>query len=85
MEGLQFCPVGGMNGILITMANLKRFAVKVGATFLDQVIPLPNVQIDDQTERIEVCDHEGQDVYWETDEGNHGWCCKNCGTVTQWG
>jgi hypothetical protein len=52
---------------------------------LDSFIPFPTIDKTVQLQLILNCAHEGMPVYWQRPNGRHGWCCKSCGTVTQWG
>lgn len=87
MSKIAFCPRGGMDGILVTDAELVKFANTLKRKFIDQVIPLPNTTLAEQKKAIKECGEEhGEDArYWESKSGSHGWCCPDCGTVTQWG
>jgi hypothetical protein len=86
---LAFCPIGQMGGYLVRTRQLVEFARLLGREMIDEVIPLD----DSEQARPESCpsgNHEGDSmidnlVYWETEDGSHGWCCKECGTVVQWG
>ena len=82
----DYCPAGGMNGIRVSDAELSSLADAIGSNALDSCIPLPNLTQEQQIRAIEDCqgNHENEE-YWERDNGKHGWCCGNCGTVVQWG
>ena len=85
MSEIKHCPRGGMDGIFVTEAELKAHAKKLGTKYLDEVIPLP-VNFPQVLQKD--CPHKNADtdtIYWETEEGSHGWCCQKCGTVIQWG
>jgi hypothetical protein len=86
MSKIGFLVNGGMEGIEVSRKELELFSDKLGNKYLDQVIPLPDVSLEEQKIRINHCpDHDQDDSYWETETGSHGWCCSHCGTVTQWG
>ena len=66
--------------------DLSIFSRVVGSSYDDEYIPLPGVDADEQVKRIKDCSHDqNNEVYWETEKGNHGWCCGHCGTTIQWG
>ena len=89
MSKISFRPRGGQEGIEVTIKELDKFSTSIGSEYLDAFIPLPNLTVDEQKIKLKGnnacrCEiHETQ--YWETDKGNHGWCCNNCGKVIQWG
>lgn len=85
MSKLSFRPAGGMTGIEVTKDELLLTARRLGNKYIDEVIPVPRINITQQKERLKDCKHDGEDIYWETETGSHGWCCENCGTVIQWG
>jgi hypothetical protein len=85
MSKVGFCRGGGMEGIKTTMSELNRFAHSLKREHLDEVIPLPNKTIKEQKESLKTCTEHPSGRYWETNTGLHGWCCRICGTVTQWG
>lgn len=85
-----------MRGIAVTTDELAAFAKRIGKQYIDEYIPLPNVgekiQIRMATGK-EQCPDNCDDAtnngstneYWETETGDHGWCCGTCGKVHQWG
>ena len=79
ISGLRYCPKGGMMGILIDQDGLEELSDFLSTEYIDEHIPLPNVDIPDQAERMRSCNCDGSPVYWETEDGGHGWCCGNCG------
>lgn len=92
MSTIAFRPRGGQDGIKVSMSELERFADFIGipgVSTLDNHIPLPGVSKRDQKEKIKECgEHKTMPdmLYWEVSRtGNHGWCCKKCGTTLQWG
>lgn len=87
MSKIAECPRGGMQGILVTNTELLEFATKLKLKCIDQIIPLPGKTAAEQVVELINCEHDiDMDAkYWESTSGNHGWCCGNCGTVTQWG
>ena len=87
MAEITFCPVGGMDGVRVSDEELDSFADAVGSKALDMYIPLPysNITQKEQIERIKNCTNHKDGLYWERDNGKHGWCCAYCGTVLQWG
>ena len=87
MSKIAYCNRGGMDGILVTDDELVKFAKKLKKKYIDAVIPLPNSTASEQKKAIKECgDHNGENSqYWESESGSHGWCCPDCGTVTQWG
>lgn len=79
-----------MEGIEVSEEELNSFAelmIRLElSTSIDSIIPLPNLNIQDQMERLANCDHENTAVkYFERRNGQHGWCCSFCGKVVQWG
>ena len=87
MSLYAFCPVGGQKGISVQTAELEWFAKNyLKSKYLDAVILLPSVPPKEQMKRIKTCkDHDAETIYWERENGKHGWCCSHCGFVTQWG
>jgi len=85
MSEKAYCPSGGMDGILVSGKELKKFSDAIGSDFADEVIPLPNLTTEQQKAILSVCRKHNDNEYWERDNGKHGWCCSKCGTVTQWG
>lgn len=87
MSEYGYCPRGGMEGIRVSDEELNEFAEKRKSQYLDDVIPLPNVDEKTQLTRLnEECKHDPVNAeYFERDNGSHGWCCGYCGTVVQWG
>jgi len=89
MSKIEYCQRGGQEGIRISDDELQELAQAVGSDSLDEFIPLPHTTIERQKEIILNCKShnttQGESEYWERDDGSHGWCCSNCGTVTQWG
>jgi hypothetical protein len=80
------------NAIQPTDSELNEFANFLedgGITVngLDEFMPLPGISREAQILLISSCRH--RDIqnarYWERFDGHHGWCCGQCGTVTQWG
>lgn len=83
-----FRPRGGQHGIVVTINDLKDFSEFMDAGHIDDYIPLPEVDRETQKKRIAECncnETEADNEYWETEDGDHGWCCGNCGKVNQWG
>ena len=92
MSEIGYCPRGGQSGIVVTQLGLRMLAWQLNSEYIDRTIPLPGVSIKEQKEKIEACncleteDYDSVDLaYWETDKGSHGWCCRDCGQVHQWG
>ncbi|OQA45790.1 MAG: hypothetical protein BWY47_01900 [Bacteroidetes bacterium ADurb.Bin302] len=86
MSEYGFCPKGGQQGIKVSDKELNSFADAIGSNVLDAVIPIPNMTVEQQKIEIAHCDdHESNPEYFERNNGSHGWCCGNCGTVFQWG
>ena len=87
MSKIAFCSRGGQSGILTTEMELQMFANKLNRRFIDEVIPLPDTTFSEQLIKLQNCNHtEHSEQYWENKEnGKHGWCCGNCGTVVQCG
>ena len=85
MSKISFRPRGGQEGIEVTTKELEVFSGKLGKQFIDEVIPLPNISPEKQKLFLEMCPCTADQIYWERDNGKHGWCCSDCGTVTQWG
>lgn len=86
MSIIAYCPNGGQNGIRVSDEELKEFSDEINNDFMDEIMPLPNMSVEQQQIRLKVCKkHDGDTEYWERDNGSHGWCCSNCGKVIQWG
>jgi hypothetical protein len=86
MSKYGYCVNGGEDGIQVTTDELDKFGDVVGSEALDEFIPLPNVPSESQIIRIKECScSEHEEIYWERENGRHGWCCSNCGIVVQWG
>jgi len=82
MAEIGFCPRGGQEGLRVTTHELYLLADVLGENYIDTVMPVPNRQPRAHGEH-------GDSLYWEIvegkHEGHHGWCCKKCGEVVQWG
>lgn len=79
-------PRGGTYGIEVTEQQQTDFAMKTGAQFIDNFIPLPEKSNAEQVQTINnICTHDNDLIYWENELGAHGWCCEDCGKVLQWG
>ena len=82
------CKRGGTYGIKVSVTNLKKYAKILNENYIDKFIPIPNLSVTENIERIKNCKCESetspQMSYYESTSG-HGWCCKNCGRVHQWG
>ena len=87
MSKIAECSRGGTEGILVTDAELVKFATTLKKKCLDEIIPIPGMTAKQQEKAAKECgDHNGENArYWESTSGSHGWCCPECGTVTQWG
>ena len=86
MSRYGFCERGGMDGIKVTDAELRKFAKSINKKFIDEFIPLSDIK--DQKSLINNCPHDHDKVisqYWESTSGSHGFCCPTCGEVIQWG
>jgi len=83
MSKLSFRPVGGLNGIELRDNELDTFNGGMG---LEQnlFVPLPHGTTTVQFNKAKGCQHEDTQ-YWEKQNGQHGWCCSDCGLITQWG
>lgn len=83
MSKLSFRPVGGLNGIELRDNELDTFNGGMG---LGQhlFVPLPEGTTSKQLRKAKDCAHLDKS-YWEAHAGNHGWCCADCGIITQWG
>lgn len=81
-------PRGGQVGIECTKAEQTELAHHLMTEFGDEVIPLPNVSLEEQIKRFKEADETETsfpDVYWENENGSHGWCNSYTGRVVQWG
>ena len=88
MSKMGYCPIGGENGVLATRKELSAFAKRHGRKHIDEVIPLvtePDQPLPSGCPNRNRHDDFGNAVYWETETGSHGWCCRDCGLVLQWG
>jgi hypothetical protein len=69
-----------MHGYRVSPEEMEKASITLfpGTKYSDLAIPAPNA--------IKPCiDHKENEVYWERDDGMHGWACPTCGEVTQWG
>ena len=92
MSKIGYCPRGGQDGIVVGQPELVEFSNAINARALDEYIPIPGVDVEEQKSRM---GKDGDDCiacncdpmwYWENGHtGSHGWCCCNCGKVHQWG
>lgn len=89
MSTFAFRPKGGMEGISVTKAEMMYFSKFIVKTeYINDYIPLPNVTMTAQAERIAEANEEnsdGETIYWENEYGSHGWCNSWTGRVVQWG
>ena len=86
MSRIDYCRRGGQEGIVVTTSELNKFANFMKSNALDEFIPLPDTLGKIQREAIKNCTSHSNAQYWENNKtGGHGWCCRNCGTVVQWG
>ncbi len=79
MSEIDYCPRGGMVGILVSVTEQKSYAKENKLKYIDQIIPLP----DGNSSHKDSCNNHLS--YWENNQGSHGWCCNICGKVLQWG
>jgi len=92
MSKIDYCPRGGQAGILVTTKELQKLSKALGVEYIDQYITIPQLTIQEQVKEIPndksdciACNCDPT-WYWENkDTGSHGWCCCNCGKVSQWG
>jgi hypothetical protein len=77
-------PRGGTYGILTTHEEMHGLAVEFGARYADEFVPIPGLAAAEQKKLSAGCYHEDV-TYWEKSDGAHGWACRRCGTVVQWG
>ena len=83
---VKHCPVGGLDGYYVTRQQLSQFAKILNKKYIDEIIPLNNPeQINPDTCNCIKKQDPNELDYWETPEGSHGWCCRRCGRVLQWG
>ncbi len=88
---IGFCRRGGQDGIVPTPAEQRRINNYFQSKFSDQYMPLPGRSPEEQRVQNEACKAEGlhenmsTGTYWEDKTGAHGWCCRKCGEVLQWG
>lgn len=82
-------PRGGQDGIVVTIDQLVQFARYLGNKYIDQCIPLPDLTLAQQVKKLsEIPEAESslnEATYYETETGEHGWCCSWTGRVLQWG
>ncbi len=83
MAEIGYCEGGGCTGLLVTLLELRELARKKHAQFIDEFVPVPNMAATPCSEE----EHQKmQDmIYYETPENEHGWACRKCGQVLQWG
>ena len=89
MSERKYCPRGGIEGIFVEKRDLIYFSSLMEKDYIDEVIPIPGLTVLEQKAALEGCKMhfktDSKISYWETNEGNHGWCCYYCGKVLQWG
>lgn len=74
------------HGIVCSTNDMLDLSNDLELNAIDEYIPLPNLDTYEQQERISDCeDHSVEVTFWENENGGHGYCCKNCGKVVQWG
>ena len=81
MSEIGYAKRGGQTGVLVTVEEMRVLSKERGCAFIDEMVPLPDGN-------APVCaEHSGFEgtVYWECEDGSHGWCCGKCGKVIQWG
>ena len=75
------CRRGGMNGFRPSAREMREASEKMfpGAKYWDTAIPLGH--------RSPCSSHDRSTpiAYWERPDGGHGWACRRCGQVLQWG
>ena len=79
---VKFRPRGGQDGFAPTDAEMAEASKRryPGTNYPDLAIP---VGLQNPICKDEV--HSARPVYWELDNGQHGWACSQCGVVIQWG
>lgn len=90
MKTYGYYPRGGNDGIQVTTEELSEYARISCSKYIDETIPLPDKDPIEQVMVTKECIHPEDEypidtIYWESETGNHGWCCSKCGTVIQWG
>lgn len=87
MSKLAYSDNAGQMAIITNKEELLQLnQVELGRAAIDEVIPLPDLSIQEQKARLSDCTHEDHgEQYWESEDGDYGWCCTYCGTVKQWG
>ena len=93
MATISYRPRGGQEGIECSVFEQNELATVIKTTYIDKYIPLPNMSIEEQAELILRLQNEEGDkdgdfdnaIYWENEEGSHGWCDMESGKVVQWG
>ena len=81
------CLRGGQLGLRVDTEELKRLRKLKNVSCFDEWMPVPNAMPDCGNN---VHSHgQLETVYWEVVSGgmagSHGWCCRLCGKVVQWG
>lgn len=87
MSTIGHCKRGDMDGIKTTTIEQNQLADLIHNEYIDAFIPLPGMDIHAQSLAMNSphdCKLEGS-RYWENENGSHGWACKVCGKVHQWG
>jgi hypothetical protein len=98
-ESMLYNTSEGDIGIKVSDKELNKFSSFLMTKYKDEYIPLPNITMAKQKKLIDGCKYDKNNhsttemwknddnpVYWHnSNNGGHGWCCKFCGKVTQWG
>lgn len=84
MEYVEETRRGGSPGYVPTKAEMARASERMfpGEGFIDLAIPIGTGKRCADTESHSQMRHA---VYWEREDGSHGWACAVCGEVLQWG
>jgi hypothetical protein len=90
MSEMTATPDGHARGIRVQDSELMALSDAMLTNILDGYIPLPGVEMKEQLLTIAACtnclSNDFEDaVYWERESGAHGWACRNCGRVIQYG
>ena len=85
MSKISYRPRGGMEGIETNQNEQAQLAVAMNSKYIDEFIALPGKSIQEQVQLIKECEDHDNAIYFEDEEGSHGWCCRHCGKTIQWG
>ena len=83
---MMYRPVGEMQGFNPTEDEMSEATLKMfpDSRYIDKALPVEGFTGVPCSAK-DAHDDPECGVYWEWDDGYHGWACKVCGMVLQWG